>query len=870
MNIVNKLTLRQLQLNKKRTLVTIIGSIISVAMVTAVATLGISYLDLMRRQTIAEDGEWHILYKEVNQTQVEAIKNDGETKNLILERSLGYAPIESQNQNKPYIYLIAYNEEGFNQFPIELMEGRFPQNENEIVISEPILSNAKVSYRIGDVITLDIGQRHYIDDELKEVMLDQNFTLQRNSEGVEETFVKEFSKNYTIVGMIKRPEWEPAWSPGYTALSYVDEHVMTSKDMVNAYVILQHINDSIFDYGENFAEHNGIEAVSFNHSLLRYYGIIKDDELRLMLFKLSAIIMGIIMIGSVSLIYNAFAISVSERSRYLGMLSSVGATKKQKRDSVFFEGAVIGIISIPIGIIAGIAGLGITFICINPIIKSAMQLTEDFRVVVLPSSILITVIISAFTIFISTYIPARKASNVSAIDAIRQVTDVKLTSKEVKTSKLTRKIFGIEGDLGLKNLKRNKRRYKATVFSLIISMVLFLVVSFFTSGLKKLVVITQHGINYDIQVTIQSENHEELENIINHINLLENITESTHIECFEAKTWVDEQYTADYLKEDPESKKENGKYLYTVYVNVLDDESLKAYAKEAGVNLDRLKDTTKPGAVIIDTAKYKNTEEDRYVESKMIKAREGLKLDLNYYDWSKEKDIPLESVEIIALTNKLPMGILPFRVYAGFNMIISKDVYDHFRNIAPLINQEAEHQLFLKSDNPLKLQEGIETIQNSAGPNYIGLINVFLIRQREEQTLLLMSVFTYAFILLITAICIANILNTVSTSIALRKREFAMLKSVGMTPKSFNKMIYYESIFYGLKALIYGLPISFAVMYLLHHTLMIKLSYRFSIPWDSVGIAISAVFIIVGMAMIYSSQKVKKENIIDVLKQDIV
>lgn len=870
MNIVNKLTLRQLQLNKKRTLVTIIGSIISVAMVTAVATLGISYLDLMRRQTIAEDGEWHILYKEVNQTQVEAIKNDGETKNLILERSLGYAPIESQNQNKPYIYLIAYNEEGFNQFPIELMEGRFPQNENEIVISEPILSNAKVSYRIGDVITLDIGQRHYIDDELKEVMLDQNFTLQRNSEGVEETFVKEFSKNYTIVGMIKRPEWEPAWSPGYTALSYVDEHVMTSKDMVNAYVILQHINDSIFDYGENFAEHNGIEAVSFNHSLLRYYGIIKDDELRLMLFKLSAIIMGIIMIGSVSLIYNAFAISVSERSRYLGMLSSVGATKKQKRDSVFFEGAVIGIISIPIGIIAGIAGLGITFICINPIIKSAMQLTEDFRVVVLPSSILITVIISALTIFISTYIPARKASNVSAIDAIRQVTDVKLTSKEVKTAKLTRKIFGIEGDLGLKNLKRNKRRYKATVFSLIISMVLFLVVSFFTSGLKKLVVITQHGINYDIQVTIQSENHEELENIINHINLLENITESTHIECFEAKTWVDEQYTADYLKEDPESKKENGKYLYTVYVNILDDESLKAYAKEVGVNLDRLKDTTKPGAVIIDTAKYKNTEEDRYVESKMIKAREGLKLDLNYYDWSKEKDIPLESVEIIALTNKLPMGILPFRVYAGFNMIISKDVYDHFRNIAPLINQEAEHQLFLKSDNPLKLQEGIETIQNSTGPNYIGLINVFLIRQREEQTLFLMSVFTYAFILLITAICIANILNTVSTSIALRKREFAMLKSVGMTPKSFNKMIYYESIFYGLKALIYGLPISFAVMYLLHHTLMIKLSYRFSIPWDSVGIAISAVFIIVGMAMIYSSQKVKKENIIDVLKQDIV
>ncbi|MBZ4668957.1 MAG: transporter, permease protein [Defluviitaleaceae bacterium] len=859
MNIVNKLTLRQLKLNKKRTLVTIIGSIISVAMVTAVATLGISFMDLMRRQNIADQGEWHVVYNNVNKTQVEAIKNDAETKDLILERVLGYAPINSQNLNKPYLFLMEYNKEGFDKFPIELLEGRFPEKEDEIVISEAILSNAKLQYKIGDVITLDIGERHYTSEEGEEQILSQNEPLQKTSEGIQETLISDITKTYTIVGMISRPTWEPTWSPGYTALSYMDEKTITSENTVNAAVVLQHVNDSLFEYGEELAEKNGIEKVEFNHSLLRYYGAIKDNQLRNMLFYLSAIIMIIIVIGSVSLIYNAFAISVSERSRYLGMLSSVGATKKQKRDSVFFEGAVIGIISIPIGIIAGIAGLGITFICINPIIKSAMQLTEDFRVVVLPSSILITVIISALTIFISTYIPARRASNVSAIDAIRQVTDVKLTSKEVKTSKLTRKIFGIEGDLGLKNLKRNKRRYKATVFSLIISMVLFLVVSFFTSGLKKLVVITQHGINYDIQVTIQSENHEELENIINHINLLENITESTHIECFEAKTWVDEQYTADYLKEDPESKKENGKYLYTVYVNILDDESLKAYAKEVGVNLDRLKDTTKPGAVIIDTAKYKNTEEDRYVESKMIKAREGLKLDLNYYDWSKEKDIPLESVEIITLTDKLPMGILPFRVYAGFNMIISKDVYDHFRNIAPLINQEAEHQLFLKSDNPLKLQEGIETIQNSTGPNYIGLINVFLIRQREEQTLFLMSVFTYAFILLITAICIANILNTVSTSIALRKREFAMLKSVGMTPKSFNKMIYYESIFYGLKALIYGLPISFTVMYLLHHTLMIKLSYRFSIPWDSVGIAISAVFIIVGMAMIYSSQKVKKK-----------
>ena len=95
--------------------------------------------------------------------------------------------------------------------------------------------------------------------------------------------------------------------------------------------------------------------------LLRYYGVTANDQLRMTLFSLAGIIMSVIIIGSVALIYNAFAISVSERARHLGMLSSVGATKKQKRNSVFFEGAVIGAISIPIGILAGIAGIGITF-----------------------------------------------------------------------------------------------------------------------------------------------------------------------------------------------------------------------------------------------------------------------------------------------------------------------------------------------------------------------------------------------------------------------------------------------------------------------------------------------------------------------------
>ncbi len=161
-------------------------------------------------------------------------------------------------------------------------------------------------------------------------------------------------------------------------------------------------------------------------------------------------------------------------------------------------------------------------------------------------------------------------------------------------------------------------------------------------------------------------------------------------------------------------------------------------------------------------------------------------------------------------------------------------------------------------------QQQIEEMKESN----IYVYNVYKSRQQEEQMVMLMSVFAYGFIVLITAISIANIFNTISTSISLRKREFAMLKSVGMTPKGFNKMINYESIFYGIKALLYGLPISVVLMYLIHRSLMNSFNYVFTLPWLSMLYVIAAVFVMVSSSMLYSSSKVKKENIIDALKQE--
>ncbi|SNT18082.1 putative ABC transport system permease protein [Anaerovirgula multivorans] len=840
-------------------------------MITAVASLGVSFMDMVRRQTISNEGEWHVLYENVNKMQLEAIKNDEETKDVILSRDTGYAFLEgSQNDNKPYIFIREYNEEGFENFPIELKEGRFPKKENEIAISEAIITSAKVNYKMGDVLTLDIGQRYAKDEQGDNMILSQTSRL-RKSEGIlQEELIKENTKTYTIVGVIERPTWEPTWSPGYTVLSYIDENIMSSQGKVNASVILNHIDSGLFEHGKKLASENGIESVGFNYNLLTYYGVVANDRVRNMLFTLSAIIMVIIMIGSISLIYNAFAISVSERSRHLGMLSSVGATKKQKRNSVFFEGAVIGGISIPIGIIAGLAGIGVTFMLINSMLKEALGVSESLRLVVLPATILVAMLVSIITILISTYIPAKRASNISAIDAIRQTADVKITEKEVKTSKLTRKIFGIEGELGLKNLKRNKARYRATVLSLIISMVLFLAVSYFTFSLEKSLLLSQDGVNYDITVYFYDKDREKQEDMIGKITSLDNISESNYIATLDAGTRIEEDAMADYLKGNHENILENGKYPYHISLKALNDEALEAYAKEVGVDFTKLSDTEKPSAIVIDTIKYEEAQTNKYVETKAVKTKIGEKLDLEFYDSEFEQYMPIESVEIATLTDKVTMGISSVGFMGSFNMIVSEDVFNKFVEDNKNMIESTNTTLFLKSNDPLSLQEDIEEIQKSYEQYGMSIYNVYMARQREEQMIVIMSIFTYAFILLITSICVANIFNTISTGIALRKREFAMLKSVGMTSKSFNKMINYESIFYGIKALVYGLPISFAMMYLIYRTLMMKFRFGFEIPWVSVFIAIAAVFIIVGVAMLYSSKKVKKENIIDALKQEII
>lgn len=842
MNIINKLTLRQLKMNKKRTLITIIGTIISVAMITAVATLSISFLDLMQRQSIADDGLWHVLYQNVNLEQLKAIQDDEKTDTLIISKDLGYALLEnSQNENRPYLFIKQYNAEGFENFPITLKDGRFPQSETEIIISEEIASNAGVTFELADQLTLDVGQR---------ILNEENRLLNQHEGLMDESFEYELTKTYTIVGIMDRPRWEPTWAPGYTVISYLDE-TLIGNDLVHASVIISKPDLSIYTHAETLVAELGIDSYRFNHNLLRYQGVTSNDGLRSTLYSMATIITFIIVTGSVALIYNAFAISVSERARHLGMLSSVGATKSQKRNSVFFEGAIIGTISIPIGILMGLGGMTATFYFINHIIEEALGISEKLKVVVTPSSILVACTVSMLTIFISTYLPARKASKITAIEAIRQTTDVKLTRKKVKTTKLVRKLFGIEAEIGLKNLKRNKRKYQVTVFSLVISIVLYLTVVFFTATIEKAVDLSMDTYDHDIVVYNPTDDAQ-----IKAIIEQEDVTSYSIVTSVQLGAWVEEsQVSLDIPKE----WLEDGMYRYNVIISGVDDLTLQAFAKELNISIDQLYDSEKFSAIVIDQVTFHDWETNKYVDTKAIYTKVGDKLALHETDWETYEHTLLNEIEVFALLDRVPMGVWSPRNLGEITVIVPKVLVTEFVGDTNKVYTE----LFLQTNDPMKTQYYIDELNKE-----LSYHNHYHYHHQDKQFLLFISIFVYGFITLITSISVANILNTISTSISLRKREFAMLKSVGMTPKSFMRMIHFESIFYGLKAVLYGLPVSIAIMYWIHHAMMHSFSYDFTLPLNHMIYVVIAVFIIVGLTMMYSTSKVRKENIIDVLKQE--
>lgn len=847
MSILNRLTIKNLRLNKKRTIVTIIGIILSTALMVGIGLLFSSFQDLMIRDTIGYSGKYEANYSDVDLDKLNNIKDKGFT--YFYEKPIGFSKIESSNEYKPYMYITGVNKEYFNE--LKLVDGSFPKNENEVVISNHVITNGGLNYKVGDIVTFKYGKRN----------IEGNDTL-ANSELVDGEFLtNEGTHTYKIVGIVERSNFESYSASGYTAFT-VD--VNSDKGNVNLYVMFNK-NKKIIKQSEELAKelnYNG--DINYNSTLLALYGESTYGNVMSSMGGMMMIMLALVSIGCIIVIYNSFAISVMERKKEFGLLSSIGATKRQLSHTVFFEAVFVGVIGIILGILGAYIGIGCVVLVINNLIGDMLE--YKLYLVTNPLFIIIPVIFMIIVIGASAFIPSRRASKVSPIEAIRQNDDIKINKKKIRTSKLINKLFGIEGEIALKNIKRNKKKYRVTIVSLFISIVLFISFSSYMNYTLNTASSVMGEVPYDYQISYFGDdpnNDKEALDKINEIVKSSDVKEYVSYSVSNLSIIGNYTYSDEYLDFYKSAYGENGikalnnlKYQY-ISIYILDDNSYNKYKKLIGIDNDSV--------ILLNKFKGVSYGNNKRVNYNIPVINNG-NINIKICNFDNDEDVDTtkycnKNIDNIFVTNKSFDLIEEFSYMGDFKLIVNKKLYDS-------ISDSSTHytQFNIISDNTNNIDKLTKELDKYSNVNYT---NIKEAMKQANNLILVVKILMYGFISLVTLIGVTSVFNTISTSMALRKREFAVLRSIGLTNRGFNKILFFESLFFGMKSLIFAIPVSIGITVLIHYALadMVSIS-TIIIPWKYIIISIVSVFVIVLLTMMYSTSKIKKHNIIEQIREE--
>lgn len=843
MKLLNRLTIKHLLMNKKRTIVTIIGITLSTALMVGIGLLVSTFLQAMIDDTISSSGSYHAYFDNVTKEEVNEIKNHLEVEKTYSYGTVGYANINSTNDYKPYLFIASADDTYFSHET--LLEGRYPTNEEEIVIPSHLNTNGEVNLKIGDTITLEVGPRVSQGEEVYDNTVPLIEVYDETGEAIlDETLAPKMTKTYTVVGIIDRSNSEDYSGPGYMAFTTKSNDIVSYRTYVEYKSVRKtyETTSTICEYLENAScqEHD---------SLLYYYGISRYDNVNKTITSLLAIVLSLLSVGSIIVIYNSFAISTMERKKSFGLYSSLGATPKQIKYTVFFEAFVVGLIGIILGVLGAFLGIYVVVQVLNYLIADSWGLKLVFTVN--PYYIIIPILFMILVVFISAFIPAKRSSKVTAIEMIRENDEIKIPRRKVKTPKWVRKIFGIEGEIALKNMKRNKRKYRITLLSLFISIVLFIS---FSTYLKYGLSVTELTDLPAYDIVISTSNQE----IMNEI---------------ESNALVNDMYVSKF-----------GFAEYTVEDTSIYQDDYFKFLTEMEYDPNNLLQMT---AIIIEDDEYEKLALNYQIDNETILFLNDIMY--NSYNNGNRHSYHTSIFDTELNTMKLCGSVEDSCVNAKVHFVENNEKTQQFENYfhdqyTPTIfvseSLAKKYGIFTSYDldeaaNYITIySEEYETLYNELEKKYQNTIDGYLSSPRityeqEKNNVLAIKILMYGFIALVTLTGVTSVFNTIYTSIHLRRREFAILRSVGLSPKGFQKMIFFESLFFGLKSLLYALPVSFVIILLIANSM----GYTFTfdgilIPWGSVIAAIVGVFLIVLLTMMYSSSKIKKENILNSLREE--
>ena len=870
MNLLNKLTIKNLKLNKRRTIVTIIGIMLAVALINAVATMYFSGMASIIRAEKSTRGDYHTVFYNVPLNDIKTIQNNRNVENITKLKYLGTSKIKSNNPQSPYVSVVAAEKNNINKLGMYLIKGRLPENENEIIITKYLNNIMNTNYSIGDKLTMDIGDR-YSKDNIK---LKKSENLQ-DGEKILNTQKREF----TIVGIVMEIS-ESVNQPGEVADTVVTclrkEDI---KDNLDLFIRLNKeglkkpytaigdmlgIDGNLYkevqdDYAtgrdatksgelkEKFAKER--KKAKYQFTSRRYLISLETDKRGTSFFGLkyvAAIAIGIIIFTSVFCIKNSFDISITEKNKQYGMLRSIGATKKQVRKNVLFEATILALIGIPLGIFLGYFAsfilVKISNIFLKELIVTENEINFELVFDLNWMSAAISALLGMVTIYLSSLRIARKAAKVSPINSIRNSADIKIKAKKLKVPKIIKSIFKVGGEISYKNMKRNKKRYRVTIISIVLSIMVYISLTTFMQMMLKQIQLAVGKVDYDIACDIYKENDEEIKILNNIAKTTEGVTDYTLLQTNLGK--YDKEFLNKEIKQISESYPENG----TISIISVGDIEYNKYIKSLGLNYNDVKDK----AILIDTISTATIDASKKPvrEIRMLNLKENDKFDVK--DDKGEK----LTFEIGKITKKRPFATneemsIPYKI-----LVLSDEYYNK------TFKDEKRYSAYYKVKDASKVKNQIE--ESLKDYKQKGITNVQETYNDGKHLITLVGIFLYGFIIIIILIGVTNIVNTITTSMELRKQEFAILRSVGMTNKEFNRMIRLETLFIGIKSLFFGIPLGTAISYGIYQAG----NMPFEIPLKPILYSAIAVIVLIASIMQYSLIKIKKQNTIETIRNE--
>ena len=859
MNLYTSLTLRYLKQNKRRTLVTIIGIILATALICGIGNICTSFMDYQMRDEIQSSGSFYATFTDIDKEKASVITKSSGVSEYGYKKNLGSVILDKKNSTS--LDINVFDKNTINSFQITLKKGSYPKNDSELIVTQDLLN--KWNKKIGDKITLNLGELIYDDMGMISKLKNPQKTT------------------FKIVGTLDKALYNSKFAIAGFDINSVDKNekfdvsicTKNPKDIYKTAISIgKNIGlvqkDNPKDESYNYDEQANLyfKDIEYNEGLLRLLGASSYSNINITLLLIVGLVASLVIIATIATIYNSFSIAISERKKQFAILNSIGATKSQIMKFVFLEGFLVSIVGIPIGLLSGTVAIDIVFKVIKTFFKTSMFGELDLRVVFSPIVLILSTLVILLTIFISALIPAINAAKISPLEAIKNSSNLKVG--KIKSSKLVKKIFKTEGELAYKNLRRNKGKFRITLFSLVISIVIFISFNGFVDMFVEANQINYGSITNDL--TLYENNlltKEEVQKTIDELKKINGLKDVAIDKGYNLNVHVDEKNINKDLRESLKQSHyvdmDNSNYNFINSRLYIPGYFSISNIKLSEGKFDRKTAKAENGVILVRYSYQESLAKKGKVVLSNYKVGDTLNCTITSYDSDGKESEKEVKLKILAITDEILTGNNQYPE-TSFGVV----AYDDLIPSLGITDDESSSNLYYVATNQEKSTR--DEVKKIAEENNLSVIDSIDEAQKLEQTMNVMKIFVYGFIVVISLVSVTNIINTISTNINLRKREFAIIKSIGVTPQGFKKMIYMESILYGILSLLYGIPIGICMNVLMNKILEGVITVQTLIPYKAILICVVAIFIITFIASYIPLKKISKENIIDNIRQESI